>query len=510
MARPGVVAAAAAFALALSSALPASALEVTQPQQVHLALGETRDMLRVMWSTQQETEHSVVEWGPASGLTLSSRATGYHWNFTDGGPLKLTQTFHVADIKGLSPGQRYRYHVGDPSGGWSEVFEVVAPRSDEQISKDALRIISYCDAGDIHSLTLADVQEDVATNVYDMLIHCGDFAYDLFTDNGRRGDDWMNSIQPVAATLPYMVSAGNHEWYYNFSHYRNRFLMPGPDAKASENHWYSFDIGPAHVVAYNTEAFFQPQDYNVSYMQAMYDWLEQDLKRANANRAAVPWVIVHAHRPMYCVVRGPDGDCDGEHRQSRKGIPSQCSEEDNHVCEPLEQEGGEEVSFPVEDLFYRYGVDLAIYGHVHDYERFWPVYNLTVVNGTDVTLGRYFDPHATVHMTTGSGGNPEMILGTDPPPRGLCGYCSPWCAFQSGYYPQGKQASDYTYSRIEVHNATHLTWEQWSSIDQAVIDRFVIEAPHHGPFEHRRQAAAAAAQGGLPRKAGGAGRVQIS
>jgi hypothetical protein len=37
------------------------------------------------------------------------------------------------------------------------------------------------------------------------------------------------------------------------------------------------------------------------------------------------------------------------------------------------------------------------------------VYNETVMNGTDITLSRYLEPAATVHVTTGSGGNPEMI-----------------------------------------------------------------------------------------------------
>lgn len=55
----------------------------------------------------------------------------------------------------------------------------------------------------------------------------GDFAYDLFEDEGRNGDDFMNEIQEIAAYVPYMTCPGNHERYYNFSHYKNRFSMPG-------------------------------------------------------------------------------------------------------------------------------------------------------------------------------------------------------------------------------------------------------------------------------------------
>ena len=43
---------------------------------------------------------------------------------------------------------------------------------------------------------------------YDLLLHCGDLAYDMDTSNGRNGDAFMADIQPIAAYLPYMVSAG--------------------------------------------------------------------------------------------------------------------------------------------------------------------------------------------------------------------------------------------------------------------------------------------------------------
>ena len=35
-------------------------------------------------------------------------------------------------------------------------------------------------------------------------------------------------------------------------------------------------------------------------------------------------------------------------------------------------------AYGLEEVFYKYGVDLQIYGHEHSYERIWPVYNRTV------------------------------------------------------------------------------------------------------------------------------------
>ena len=39
----------------------------------------------------------------------------------------------------------------------------------------------------------------------------GDFGYDLDTNNGHVGDEFMRQIEPVAAYVPYMTCAGNHE-----------------------------------------------------------------------------------------------------------------------------------------------------------------------------------------------------------------------------------------------------------------------------------------------------------
>ena len=35
-------------------------------------------------------------------------------------------------------------------------------------------------------------------------------------------------------------------------------------------------------------------------------------------------------------------------------------------------------AYGMEDMLYKYGVDIHIQAHEHTYERFWPVYNLTV------------------------------------------------------------------------------------------------------------------------------------
>lgn len=96
---------------------------------------------------------------------------------------------------------------------------------------------------------------------------------------------------------------------------RKRFTMPHADQY--ENLYYSFDLGPAHIVSYNTEVFFWPDLFSQQHMRQQYEWLEADLAAANGNRQETPWIIVMGHRPFYCVVAGAAHRCDLEHEASR-------------------------------------------------------------------------------------------------------------------------------------------------------------------------------------------------
>jgi len=51
-------------------------------------------------------------------------------------------------------------------------------------------------------------------NDYMGILHAGDFAYNLYTDEGRMGDGFFHYIEPLAAYLPYMTCPGNHEIEY--------------------------------------------------------------------------------------------------------------------------------------------------------------------------------------------------------------------------------------------------------------------------------------------------------
>lgn len=157
-----------------------------------------------------------------------------------------------------------------------------------------------------------------------------------------------------------------------------------PDS--NENLMYSFNLGPIHFVGFSTEVYYF-LNYGLKLLVNQYEWLENDLIEANkpANREKRPWIVTFGHRPMYCS-NANDKDCREMSTLVRVGLPI------THF-------------FGLEDLFYKYGVDVELWAHQHSYERLYPIYNYQVMNGS--TESPYVNPKAPVHLVTGSAGCKE-------------------------------------------------------------------------------------------------------
>ncbi|XP_046711143.1 acid phosphatase type 7 isoform X3 [Silurus meridionalis] len=331
------------------------------------------------------------------------------------------------------------YHCGSEEG-WSDLLFFTALNDSTQFSP---KFALFGDMGNENPQSLARLQKETQAGVYDVILHIGDFAYDMHEDNGRIGDEFMKQIESIAAYVPYMTCPGNHEWAYNFSHYRSRFSMPGE----TESLWYSWNIGSAHIISFSTEVYFY-LEYGLDLLFKQYEWLQKDLVEANKpeNRAARPWIITMAHRPMY------------------------CSNDDKDDCTKFEsyvRHGRSDTMPPapgLEDLFYKHGVDLELWAHEHTYERLWPVYNYKVYNGSFDKP--YVNPKAPVHIITGSAGCREKHDGFIPHTRD-------WSSFRS---------TDYGYTRMHLMNSTHIYLEQVSD-DQSgkIIDSFTLIKEVHGP-----------------------------
>lgn len=69
------------------------------------------------------------------------------------------------------------------------------------------------------------------------------------------------------------VMCDNITFFRNFSHYKQRFSMPG----GTEGMFYSYNLGLAHIISINTEAYYYPQ-YGSDQILTQYNWLNKDLQ----------------------------------------------------------------------------------------------------------------------------------------------------------------------------------------------------------------------------------------
>jgi hypothetical protein len=335
---------------------------------------------------------------------------------------------------------------------------------------------------ELNHTTIWQLAESV--NNYEFVIHPGDFAY---------ADNWANvpslnadpeeayesileqfydQLAPIAGRKPYMVSPGNHDagctennynpntscpvGQKNFTDFMIRFGRNMPttfDTKSKDNiakfnsqkaqalanppFWYSFDYGMVHFVMINTETDFpnspdQPGGYYnlyegpFGYPGQQLDFVEADL--ASVDRSITPWVLVGGHRTWYST--GGSGN----------------------ICAPCQ------VAF--EELMYKYGVDLGIFGHVHNAQRQMPLFNGTVdPNGMD-------DPKAPLYIVAGGAGNIEGLsaIGTNTS------------------YNAFAYASEYTFATISFLDKNNLKVDFICSSTGEILDSSILYKSHKDQF----------------------------
>ena len=428
-------------------------------EQIHTALGKTTDALSVSWVTQSNCTGQEVQYG--KGLAKAAAADSRIFTVDDG----RTWYTHVAVMTGLPTNTSVEYKAGSAAGGFSSVHKIMNRRA--RPAGEPYRHIILGDMGSNCAFSLCTGcthNSDVCTaetckknttvgliaetEVADMFLHVGDFAYNLDSNNGTKGDQFFKNIEQVAAENVYMVSHGNHEdSEKGLAHYIESFRgMPSnawpstfrsANGETTNSLYFSWDYGLVHYVSISTELWFGVGTLEVNAL-TLIEWLKKDLAAANKNRKNVPWIIVQGHRSMYCTC---DGDC---------------------VWPALY------LRLALEGILFEHGVDLFVNGHEHNYERTYPVFE-SKSDRSNV------NPKATIYVVSGAAGSQEMHEPfTKPQPE--------WSAFRS---------NSFSYSRVLVHNYTHLHWQQVQTDPTLfpladygrVIDDWWIVTDKHGPFK---------------------------
>jgi acid phosphatase type 7 len=197
-----------------------------------------------------------------------------------------------------------------------------------------------------------------------------DYTTGLCPEGQKNFTDFMHRFEN---TMPTAFSSSS-------SNTTAQSLASKAQSLANPPFWYSFEYGMVHFVMIDTETDFTsaPDGPDGSagldsgpfgFSGQQIDFLEADL--ASVDRSVTPWLVVGGHRPWYTTDQSSN----------------ECT-----VCQTA-----------FEDLFYTYGVDLAIFGHVHNSQRFLPVYNDTAdPNG-------YNNPKAPMYIVAGGAGNIEGL-----------------------------------------------------------------------------------------------------
>jgi hypothetical protein len=231
-------------------------------------------------------------------------------------------------IDGLEPDTVYCYAIVDSAGPLSERIGFrTAPRPD---TDRPIRFMAFGDSGGGGEDQRA-LAEQMYGFPYELIVHTGDIAYDSGTI-GEFEDTVFKMYTPLFGHVPFYPAAGNHEYKtMQGAPFRAVFALPGNSEK-----WYSFDYGPIHFAALDTEADYATQAR----------WLEEDLAATS-----LPWKVVYMHKPPY------SSGGHGSDTALRKAL---------------------------EPVLVKHRVQLVLAGHDHNYERMLPqqgVYHVVTGGG---------------------------------------------------------------------------------------------------------------------------------
>lgn len=376
----------------------------------------------------------VIEEEPASCYNVTNDATSTNTPY-------YSPFYHHVTIENLQPATEYYYKL--EVHATLDMFDEEERRQRRHLKKSnecpsPYQIRSFTTApepGPNTRLTLA-VMGDLGHSEYakrtissilnyslrepvHAMILGGDIAYTSNDPNGW--DYWFDLMDdlPVAASVPLMVSPGNHDIEGKpdgsiYLDYEHRFRMPRvkppqlglfkgrigmnhvpyPLLYEYGNSYYAYTHGPARMIMLNPFSSMEPHS-------TQYKWLCEELQ--TIDRTRTPWVIVTIHTPLYTTFEKKHLD-DLQMAVARQNL---------------------------EPLFVAYSVNVVFSGHVHAYLR-----TSGVAYGEPNVKGPiYIIAGATGHHAAGS------FSWTGP---------EAWV--------QVRDATYFGHGMLRIQNATHAVW----------------------------------------------------
>lgn len=448
-----------------------------QPQEVHLALTGSEYEMKVMWVTGSNLEAPYVEYTLVTDDNWENSVIANATNFTYSVPQYWWPVFegviYEANMVELVGSSRYKYRVmgydcENNTIRSSDIFEFNAARSlSEPDQKVVISVLGDQGTFMLFGFATTDLLVSMQDSYgVDLVMYAGDLCYaglssNLPPMNITKDDEfehvwdlWGIQNEPISATRPFMVGVGNHEKFYNYTAFNNRYHMPYSSSEGNENFWYSYNYGSVHWISISSEHSLEPDSPQMQF-------LLKDLEKAQANRSLIPWIVLSLHRPIYCSSMNSFSD-------TRPGSKYQAA---------------------LEPLLLQYDVDLTVTGHMHMYERIHPNVDghvtdyptKQVIDDTEVDV-YHSDGLGPVHVVQGNTGAMQDSLWVYPVP--------PWSAvrYANGFVPGDERPtrdnldglildSNYTdtfgIGLITFMNSTHLFYDS-VPITGNITDKFWI------------------------------------
>ena len=192
----------------------------------------------------------------------------------------------------------------------------------------------------------------------ELVVGLGDYSYEA------NADCWLNIVDPFDHKMK--IAIGNHEIdesSQSLGQYLSHFNMP--------RQYHSFNFNNVHFLVLATDDSFGTNSNQ-------YSFAVNDLKAASTD-SNIDWIVVAFHKPLYDVPCSSDS----------------CDDEDafRDIYHPL---------------FDQYDVDLALYGHAHNYVRTFPIKHDSTTSDSPIITSsnqnNYINPDGEIFVQSGAGG----------------------------------------------------------------------------------------------------------
>lgn len=323
------------------------------PETFHFNAGPylhyaTPNSINVLWETDRKAT-ATIRYG--TELPLSERKS-----------IKDFAYIQETTLDGLQPNTPYYYEITATAEDGTEMKSGLLTFGTAVKDTDPF---SFCIMGDTESRP--HINHRLGEMIWDerpnFVLHLGDV-----TDGGKEphkfewNQEYFTGITPLASRIPMFPVPGNGEsdlyWYKRYH------KLPGTEA------YYKFRYGSAEFFMLNSNANKELQENG-----EQYQWLKAQLAASTAK-----WKIVAHH---HCPVSSDENDF-GDTWKGEKSIMGDPKFDD------------------LKELYEEAGVDIVFYGHVHAYERSWPLAD-----------GQVNKENGVIYlMSGGAGGNLEDFVPT--------------------------------------------------------------------------------------------------